>query len=121
VIVFPDNFKVDVASARLEYYTTPAALPIVEKSSIKKDLGRRDFTINTLALSLGPDTFGTLIDYFGATRDLKDKTIRTLHNLSFVEDPTRVFRAIKFANRFGFKIGKVTSTLIKGGKSIEFH
>ncbi len=119
VIIFPDNFKVDVASARLEYYTTPAALPIVEKSSIKKDLARRDFTINTLALSLNQDTFGTLIDYFGATRDLKDKTIRTLHNLSFVEDPTRVFRAIKFANRFGFNIGKVTSTLIKNAVKID--
>jgi len=119
VIIFPDNFKVDVASARLEYYTTPAALPIVEKSSIKKDLARRDFTINTLALSLDSDTFGTLIDYFGATRDLKDKTIRTLHNLSFVEDPTRVFRAIKFANRFGFNIGKVTSTLIKNAVKID--
>jgi tRNA nucleotidyltransferase (CCA-adding enzyme) len=119
VIVFPDNFKVDVASARLEYYATPAALPIVEKSSIKKDLARRDFTINTLALSLNIDTFGTLIDYFGATRDLKDKTIRTLHNLSFVEDPTRVFRAIKFANRFGFNIGKVTSTLIKNAVKID--
>ena len=119
VIVFPDNFKVDVASARLEYYATPAALPIVEKSSIKKDLARRDFTVNTLALSLNHDTFGTLIDYFGATRDLKDKTIRTLHNLSFVEDPTRVFRAIKFANRFGFNIGKVTSTLIKNAVKID--
>lgn len=119
VIVFPDNFKVDVASARLEYYATPAALPIVEKSSIKKDLARRDFTINTLALSLNTETFGTLIDYFGATRDLKDKTIRTLHNLSFVEDPTRVFRAIKFANRFGFNIGKVTSTLIKNAVKID--
>ena len=119
VIIFPDNFKVDVASARLEYYATPAALPIVEKSSIKKDLARRDFTINTLALSLNIDTFGTLIDYFGATRDLKDKTIRTLHNLSFVEDPTRVFRAIKFANRFGFNIGKVTATLIKNAVKID--
>jgi len=119
VIIFPDNFKVDVASARLEYYSTPAALPIVEKSSIKKDLARRDFTINTLALSLDTDSFGTLIDYFGATRDLKDRTIRTLHNLSFVEDPTRVFRAIKFANRFRFNIGKVTSTLIKNAVKID--
>ncbi|MBA3010401.1 MAG: CBS domain-containing protein [Proteobacteria bacterium] len=119
VIVFPDNFKVDVASARLEYYDTPAALPIVENSSIKKDLARRDFTINTLALSLDPDNFGTLIDYFGATRDLKDKTIRTIHNLSFVEDPTRIFRAIKFANRFGFNIGKVTATLIKNAVKID--
>jgi tRNA nucleotidyltransferase (CCA-adding enzyme) len=113
VIIFPDNFKIDVASARLEYYTTPAALPIVEKSSIKLDLARRDFTINTLAINLNPDNFGTLIDYFGANRDLKDKTIRIIHNLSFIEDPTRIFRAIKFSNRFGFKIGKVTSNLIK--------
>ncbi len=119
VIIFPDNVKVDVASARLEYYNFPAALPIVEKSSIKKDLARRDFTINTLALSLNPDNFGTMIDYFGANRDLKDKTIRIIHNLSFVEDPTRIFRAIKFSNRFGFKIGKVTANLIKNALKVD--
>jgi tRNA nucleotidyltransferase (CCA-adding enzyme) len=113
VIVYPDSFKVDVASARMEYYKTPAALPIVEKSSIKLDLTRRDFTINTLAISLNPNNFGRLIDFFGGMRDLKDKTIRTIHNLSFVEDPTRIFRAIKFANRFDFDIGKLTSNLIK--------
>ncbi|MCG8689471.1 MAG: CBS domain-containing protein [Desulfobacterales bacterium] len=118
VIVFPDEFKVDVASARLEYYTMPAALPIVENSSIKLDMARRDFTINTLAISLNQETWGTLIDYFGAGRDLKDKTIRIIHNLSFVEDPTRIFRAIKFSNRFGFKIGKVTSNLIKNALKI---
>ncbi|MCP4020316.1 MAG: CBS domain-containing protein [Desulfobacteraceae bacterium] len=118
VIIFPGNLKIDVASARREYYQTPAALPIVEKSSIKLDLARRDFTINTLAISLNPGTFGVLIDFFGASRDLKDKTIRTIHNLSFVEDPTRIFRAIKFANRFGFKIGKVTSNLIKNAIKI---
>ncbi len=119
VIIFPDHFKIDVASARLEYYTMPAALPIVEKSSIKLDLARRDFTINTLAISLNPDNFGTMIDYFGATRDLKDKTIRIIHNLSFVEDPTRIFRAIKFSNRFGFTIGKVTSNLIQNAIRID--
>ncbi len=119
VIIFPDNFKIDVASARLEYYTMPAALPIVENSSIKLDLARRDFTINTLAISLNPDNFGTMIDYFGGTRDLKDKTIRIIHNLSFVEDPTRIFRAIKFSNRFGFKIGKVTSNLIQNAIRID--
>jgi len=118
VIIFPDHFKIDVASSRLEYYKMPAALPIVEKSSIKLDLARRDFTINTLAVSLNPENFGMLIDFFGATRDLKDKTIRTIHNLSFVEDPTRIFRAIKFSNRFGFKIGKVTSNLIKNAITI---
>ena len=119
VMVFPDGFKVDVASARLEYYVMPAALPIVEHSSIKMDLARRDFTINTLAIALNPGSYGILIDYFGAGRDLKDKTIRIIHNLSFVEDPTRVFRAIKFANRFGFNIGKVTSNLIKNALKID--
>ncbi len=119
IIIFPDNSKIDVASARLEYYKTPAALPIVEKSSIKLDLARRDFTINTLAISLNPENFGTMIDYFGANRDLKDKTIRTIHNLSFVEDPTRIFRAIKFSNRFGFNIGKVTSKLITNAIKID--
>ncbi len=119
VIIFSDHLKVDVASARLEYYDFPAALPIVEKSSIKRDLARRDFTINTLALSLNEKTFGTMIDYFGASRDLKDKTIRTIHNLSFVEDPTRIFRAIKFANRFGFEIGKVTANLIRNAMKVD--
>ncbi len=119
VIIYPDNFKIDVASARLEYYKTPAALPIVENSSIKLDLARRDFTINSLAISINPETFGTMIDYFGANRDLKDKTIRTIHNLSFVEDPTRIFRAIKFSNRFGFNIGKVTSNLIQNAIKID--
>jgi tRNA nucleotidyltransferase (CCA-adding enzyme) len=119
VIIFSDHIKVDVASARLEYYDFPAALPIVEKSSIKRDLARRDFTINTLALSLNKNTFGTMIDYFGASRDLKDKTIRTIHNLSFVEDPTRIFRAIKFANRFGFDIGKVTANLIRNAMKVD--
>ncbi|THB81517.1 MAG: CBS domain-containing protein [Desulfobacteraceae bacterium] len=118
VIIFEDGAKVDIASARLEYYASPASLPIVEKSSIKLDLSRRDFTINTLAIHLNPDHFGTLIDFFGATRDLKDKSIRIIHNLSFVEDPTRIFRAIKFANRFDFKIGKVTSNLIQNALKI---
>jgi len=119
VIVLEDNFKVDVASARREYYTMPAALPIVENSSIKLDMARRDFTINTLAIALNPAIYGILIDYFGAGRDLKDKTIRIIHNLSFVEDPTRIFRAIKFSNRFGFNIGKVTFTLIKNALKID--
>jgi tRNA nucleotidyltransferase (CCA-adding enzyme) len=119
VIIVSQQIKVDVASARLEYYDFPAALPIVEKSSIKRDLARRDFTINTLALSLNVETFGTLFDYFGGTRDLKDKTIRTIHNLSFVEDPTRIFRAIKFANRFRFDIGKVTANLIRNAIKVD--
>jgi tRNA nucleotidyltransferase (CCA-adding enzyme) len=109
-----------VASARLEYYKFPAALPTVEMSSIKLDLYRRDFTINTLAISLNPDRFGTLIDFFNALRDIKDKSIRVLHNLSFVEDPTRVFRAIRFEQRFGFNIGKLSSKLIDNAVSMDF-
>ncbi|MBF0204165.1 MAG: CBS domain-containing protein [Desulfamplus sp.] len=120
VVILPCGFKIDVASARLEYYNYPAALPTVEKSSIKVDLFRRDFTINTLAIRLNMIEFGTLIDFFGAQRDLKDKTIRIIHNLSFVEDPTRVFRAIKFANRFGFVIGKLTLSLIKNAIKLDF-
>jgi tRNA nucleotidyltransferase (CCA-adding enzyme) len=118
VIIFEDGFKIDVASARLEYYATPAALPVVENSSIKMDLARRDFTINTLAISLNTESFGTLIDYFGGVRDVKDKIVRIIHNLSFIEDPTRIFRAIKFSNRFGFRIGKVTANLIKNALSV---
>jgi tRNA nucleotidyltransferase (CCA-adding enzyme) len=118
VIIFEDGFKIDVASARLEYYATPAALPVVENSSIKMDLARRDFTINTLAISLNAESFGTLIDYFGGVRDIKDKIIRIIHNLSFIEDPTRIFRAIKFSNRFGFRIGKVTANLIKNALNV---
>jgi tRNA nucleotidyltransferase (CCA-adding enzyme) len=112
VIIFPDGFKIDVATARTEYYEAPGALPVVEYSSIKMDLYRRDFSINTLALKLNPGEFGTLLDFFGAQRDLKDKTIGILHNLSFVEDPTRVFRAIRFEQRFKFKISKLTANLI---------
>ncbi len=113
VLIFPDGFKVDVATARSEYYESPAALPVVELSSIKMDLYRRDFTINTLAVKLNPRHFGILIDFFGAQKDLKERSIRVLHNLSFVEDPTRAFRAVRFEQRFGFKIGKLTANLIE--------
>ena len=120
VISFPDGFKVDVASARLEYYEHPAALPQVEMSSIKLDLYRRDFTINTLAIRLNPSFFGELIDFFGARKDIKEKTIRVIHNLSFVEDPTRIFRAIRFEQRFGFHIGKLTQSLIENAVTFNF-
>jgi tRNA nucleotidyltransferase (CCA-adding enzyme) len=120
VIVFADGFKIDVASARMEYYKFPAALPVVQMSSIKLDLFRRDFTINTLAIRLNPDKFGTLIDFFTARKDIKEKIIRVLHNLSFVEDPTRVFRAIRFEQRFDFTIGKLTAGLIQNAVSMDF-
>jgi len=111
--IITDALKIDVATARTEYYESPAALPKVETSSIKKDLYRRDFTINTLAVKLNHADFGLLIDFFGGQRDLREKTIRVLHNLSFVEDPTRAFRAIRFSERFGFKISKHAENLIK--------
>lgn len=118
VLIFPNGFKVDVATARMEYYESPAAPPIVETSSLKMDLFRRDFTINTLAVKLNEDDFGTLVDHFGGQKDIKQKVIRVLHNLSFVEDPTRVLRAIRFEQRFGFKIGKLTFALIKNAVNI---
>ena len=113
VLIFPDGFKVDVATARMEYYESPGAPPIVETSSLKLDLYRRDFTVNTLAIKLNKRNYGILIDYFGAQEDIKEKVLRVLHNLSFVEDPTRVLRAIRFEQRFGFKIGKLTLALVK--------
>ena len=120
VIIFPDGFKIDVASARMEYYQFPASLPVVEMSSIKMDMFRRDFTINTLAIQLNPGKFGRLVDFFSAQKDIKDKVLRVLHNLSFVEDPTRVFRALRFEQRFGFTIGKLTSSLITNAVKMDF-
>ena len=120
VVIFPDGFKIDIASARMEYYEFPAALPTVEMSSLKLDLFRRDFTINTLCIHLNPGKFGTLIDFFTAQKDLKEKTVRVLHNLSFVEDPTRAFRAIRFEQRFGFSIGKLTANLIHNAVRMNF-
>jgi tRNA nucleotidyltransferase (CCA-adding enzyme) len=120
VIIFPDGFKIDVASTRLEYYSMPGALPSVERSSLKMDLYRRDFTINTFAIRLNKADFGVLTDYFGAQRDLREKLIRVLHNLSFVEDPTRVFRAIRFEHRLGFHIAKHTENLIKNAVKMNF-
>jgi tRNA nucleotidyltransferase (CCA-adding enzyme) len=114
IILLPDGFKLDVATARTEYYEYPAALPTVEQGSIKKDLYRRDFTINALAVRLNGKGFGDVLDYYGGQRDLKEKVIRVLHGLSFVEDPTRVFRAVRFETRFGFRLGRDTVALIEG-------
>ena len=113
VIILPDGFRLDIATARTEYYEFPGALPKVEMSSLKLDLYRRDFTINALAIKLNPKQFGLLLDFFGGQRDLKEGMIRVLYNLSFVEDPTRILRAVRFEQRFGFKIGKQTLDLIK--------
>ena len=119
VIVFDDGVKFDVATARTEYYDRPAALPVVEASSLKLDLYRRDFSINTLVLGLNPTEFGRLIDFFGAYRDLKEGVIRVLHSLSFIEDPTRILRAVRFEQRFNFPIGRPTRRVLD--KAIELE
>lgn len=115
----PEEQHIDVATARLEYYEYPAALPTVELSSIKMDLFRRDFTINALAVQLNPGSFGRLVDFFGAQRDIKEKNLRVLHSLSFVEDPTRILRAIRFEQRYDFQIGKQTLRLIKNALQLK--
>jgi tRNA nucleotidyltransferase (CCA-adding enzyme) len=119
IVVLPGGLKIDIATARLEYYESPAAMPTVELSSIKKDLYRRDFTINTLAVRLNRKRFGELIDFFGGLRDIKERTIRVLHSLSFVEDPTRVLRAIRFEQRFDFRLCKHTQNLIKSAVNMK--
>jgi tRNA nucleotidyltransferase (CCA-adding enzyme) len=113
VLFFEDGFRIDVATARQEYYARPGALPTVEAGSIKRDLFRRDFTMNTLAVSLNLETFGRVIDFFGGARDIKERVIRVMHNLAFVEDPTRMLRAVRFSCRFGFTIAKHTASLMK--------
>lgn len=114
----PDGFKLDIATARMERYEAPAALPLVELSSLKRDLLRRDFTINTLAVCLNKNDFGVLIDHFSALKDIKERVLRVIHNLSFIEDPTRILRALRFEQRFEFKIGKLTETLIQNAIKI---
>ena len=88
--------------------TRPAALPTVEHATIREDLFRRDFTINAMAVSLKGEDFGRLVDPFGGRRDLEAGTIRVLHNLSFIDDPTRIFRAIRYENRYGFRMDEHT-------------
>ncbi len=102
----------DFVTARTEFYERPSELPQVERSSIKQDLYRRDFTINTMAICLDHSRYGELLDYYGGTRDLETRRIRVLHNLSFVEDPTRILRAARLEQRLGFQIEERTEELI---------
>ena len=111
-LILPDGLKVDIASTRRESYANPAALPDVATASLEDDLFRRDFTINAMAVQLNQASWGQLRDPFGGQRDLKHKTLRVLHNRSFVDDPTRIFRAIRFSERFGFRIEPNTGRLL---------
>jgi len=104
--------SVDFVTARTEFYTHPTALPQVERSSIKQDLHRRDFTINTLAIRLDPDHWGELLDFYGGEADLRNGIIRVLHSLSFVDDPTRMLRAARLESRLGFHLDPRSEKLI---------
>ena len=112
VVTLLDGHKVDVASARTEFYRTPAALPEVATSLLRQDLFRRDFTINSLAVALHGDRYGQLIDFFGGRRDLERREIRVLHSLSFIDDPTRAIRAVRYARRLDFQVAPDTRHLI---------
>jgi len=103
---------IDFVTARTEFYTRPSALPEVERGSIKLDLHRRDFTINTLAIRLDGAHMGELLDFYGGRRDLESRKIRVLHSLSFVDDPTRILRAVRLEQRLGFVIESRTAELI---------
>lgn len=112
-IILENGSKIDIASTRQEYYPAPGALPQVEKSSFWVDLKRRDFTINTLALSLNPDRWLEIIDFYGGLEDLSRKELRILHNLSFIEDPSRILRGIRLEKRLDFTFEEKTFELLK--------
>jgi tRNA nucleotidyltransferase (CCA-adding enzyme) len=104
VVSYGDHGRVDVVTTRTEFYDAPAALPTVERAGLREDLFRRDFTINAMATSLKPADFGRLIDPFGGRTDLEARVLRVLHNLSFIDDPTRIFRGIRYEARYGLRL-----------------
>ncbi len=112
-ITFSDGLKVDIATARREFYEYAAAMPKVSSDSLKQDLARRDFTVNAMAVSLSEDDRGTLTDFYGGRRDLKDGILRVLHNLSFVEDPSRVLRGVRLEQRMGLRFEDNTLRLLR--------
>jgi tRNA nucleotidyltransferase (CCA-adding enzyme) len=114
VVLGPEGFTLRVAPARVASDACPVALPPAGQGSLQHDLTWRDFTINTLALWLNTQHFGELLDFYGGQRDLKDKTLRVVHSRSFVDEPTRVFRAIRFEVSFGLHLGKETLRLMQG-------
>ena len=111
--VYYRDYKIDIATCRREYYPHWGALPKVSRASLREDLLRRDFTINAMALSINKTDYGRLIDPYGGYDDLKNGVIRILHDNSFLDDPTRILRAIRFEKRFSFKIERHTLSLLK--------
>lgn len=118
-VELPDHRRLDFATARTEYYPYPAALPTTEHSSVREDLYRRDFTMNALAMQINGEEPGRLLDPFGGNRDLADAIIRVLHTLSFVEDPTRILRAVRFEARFAFRMEERTEALARHAIQME--
>lgn len=116
-LVFPDGLKIDIATTRRESYAQPALLPTVRLASLEEDLSRRDFTINAMAVQLNSWQFGRLLDVYGGQDDLRARTIRVLHEGSFQDDPTRIFRAIRFEQRFGFHLDRATVRLLTQASS----
>jgi tRNA nucleotidyltransferase (CCA-adding enzyme) len=112
------KFSIDIAMARTETYAKPGSLPAVKPGTIITDLFRRDFTINAMAVYLNPDKYGELIDLYGGRDDLKNKLIRILHEKSFIDDATRIWRAIRYEQRLGFKIEPETLRLMKRDKEM---
>jgi tRNA nucleotidyltransferase (CCA-adding enzyme) len=112
-VVFDDGLFVDLATSRRDIYAHPAALPRIEPSDLHADLRRRDFTINCIALNLAPRRFGVLVDPLDGRADLRDRKLRVLHERSFIDDPTRALRAIRFAARLGFAVEPFTAGLIR--------
>lgn len=119
IIEHPKLKKIDVASARSEVYKKPGNPPDVEATTIRNDMYRRDFTINSIAIQLNQNQRGLLIDFFHGRRDLQLGVIRVLHNLSFIDDPTRILRAIRFEQRFNFKMDVKTLHLLRNGIELD--
>jgi len=109
----PGGTSIDLARTRSEHYPHPGALPIIRPGPLREDLYRRDFTANALAITVSENGYGQMIDLFGGLEDISNKSIRVLHEKSFIEDPTRILRAVRFEQRFGFKIEKATMGLLK--------
>ena len=113
VVLYGDDDRLDVVTARSETYEAPAALPTVEAGSIEEDLHRRDFTINAMAVALTGEDVGALVDPFDGRRDLEAGRIRVLHARSFIDDPTRILRAIRYEDRYGFRMDAETEALAR--------
>jgi tRNA nucleotidyltransferase (CCA-adding enzyme) len=114
VVHYGEDGRVDVVTTRTEFYDAPGALPTVERAGLREDLFRRDFTINAMAASLEPGDFGRLVDPFGGRADLAARVLRVLHNLSFIDDPTRILRGVRYEARYGLRLEEHSARLARG-------